>query len=111
MGLTGLLRNLRDHVPGLIGHLPELPGLAAATINELKLLGQNNRRQTRLLASLQTTLEDSQQQKRSMRIGGSALLGAFILALLPAAGMAAGTELMVGSSLLGSFGIYWMFIK
>jgi ubiquinone biosynthesis protein len=111
MGLRGLLRQAGDHAPDLIEHLPELPQLALAALQEVKHLSRNNRRQTQLLEDLQGTLVTNSRKQHKVRLGGVALLLAFIGTVLPTAGIAAGTELLMGTSILGGLGVYWMFIK
>jgi len=111
MGLRGLLRQAGDHAPDLLEQLPELPQLALAALQEVKHLSRNNRRQTQLLEDLQGTLAKNGRDQHKARLGGIALLLAFIGAALPAAGVAASAELLIGTSVLGGLGVYWMFIK
>ena len=44
-------------------------------------------------------------------MGGISMIAALLGTLLPIAGLASQTDDMVGASVLGSLGIYWMFIK
>jgi ubiquinone biosynthesis protein len=111
MGIRGLLRQAGDHAPDLLEQLPELPQLALAAMQEVKHLSRNNRRQTQLLEDLQGTLMKNSRDQHNARMGGVALLLALIGAVLPAAGMVAGTELLMASSILAGLGLYWMFIK
>jgi hypothetical protein len=39
------------------------------------------------------------------------MLAALLAAFLPLSGVAAQPDALIGASLLGSLGIYWMFIK
>ena len=111
MGLRGLFHQAGAHAPGLLEQLPELPQLALTALAELKQLGRNNRRQTQLLDELHKSLQETSRSKRSVRLGGMALLLALATAMLPVAGLAAAGEALLGTSVLGSLGVYWMFIK
>lgn len=60
---------------------------------------------------LHKSLRETSRSKRSVRLGGMALLLALATAMLPVAGLAAAGEALLGTSVLGSLGVYWMFIK
>ena len=111
MGIRGLLKQVGDHAPSLVGQLPELPQLALSALAELKHLGRNNRQQTQLLQQLQNTLEQSDRRQRSTRLGGTSLLLAFAVAASPVAGIAPHMALQLSAGALGCLGVYWMFIK
>ena len=111
MGIRGLLKQVGDHAPSLVGQLPELPQLALTALAELKHLGRNNRQQTQLLQQLQNTLEQSDRRQRSTRLGGTSLLLAFAVAASPVAGIAPHMALQLSAGALGCLGVYWMFIK
>lgn len=108
VGLTGLLHQLGKQGPGLLQQLPELPRLAVETINEVQQLARNNREQTRVLTELRAELASQARSRRFTRLGGIALIAAI---LFPVTGLAATPEALVGSSVLGSLGVYWLFIK
>jgi ubiquinone biosynthesis protein len=111
MGLRGLFHQAGTHAPDLLEQLPELPQMALTALAELKQLGRNNRRQTQLLDDLHKSLQETTRSKRSVRLGGLAMLMALGTAMLPLAGLAAGGEALLGTSVLGGLGVYWMFIK
>ncbi len=108
VGLTGLIHQLGKQAPNLLQQLPELPQLALDTLGEVQQLARNNREQTRLLGELRGELESQAKSRRFTRLGGVALVAAI---LFPVSGLAATPEALIGSSLLGSLGVYWMFIR
>ncbi len=108
MGIRGLVNEISKHAPHWLNQLPELPQLALDTFNEFQQLSHNNREQTRVLTALRAELESQARSRRLTRLGGIALIGAI---LFPLSGIAASPEALIGSSLLGSLGIYWMFIR
>ena len=109
--ISNLLRQITKSAPGWIEQLPEIPQLAIDTIYEFRSLGRNNAEQSRLLRELNTELASQRKQRAYNRIGGLALVIALIGSFLPMAGLASQQEVMVGTSLLGGLGIYWMFIR
>ncbi|MCB1692055.1 MAG: ubiquinone biosynthesis regulatory protein kinase UbiB [Pseudomonadales bacterium] len=111
MGVGGLFKRLRHNAPGLLEQLPELPQLAIDALHEIRALGRNNREQTLVLSQLRTELQHQNRARRLNRMGGVALVAALIAALMPLTGVAATHEALLGSSLLGSLGVYWMFIR
>ena len=108
VGLSGLFHQLGKQAPGLLQQLPELPRLALETINEVQQLAKNNREQTKVLTELRQELSSQAKARRFTRLGGVALIAAI---LFPVTGLAATPEALVGSSILGSLGVYWLFIK
>jgi len=111
VGLTGIFKKISANAPMWLEQLPEFPQLAIDAMTELKALGQNNKKQTKLLTELNTELAAQRRQKTFSRLGGFALVLALFGTLLPATGLASQQDAMVGASVLGSLGIYWMFIK
>lgn len=111
MGISGLLKKLGKNAPTWIEQLPELPQLTFEALTELKHLGQNNRQQVLLLAELRQELSEQARSRRWSRMGGFVLVLALMVTMMPLAGFAAPTEAILGSSLLGGLGVYWMFIR
>ena len=111
MGLKGLFKRLGRSAPRWLEKLPELPDVALDAINELQQLGEANREHTRILSRLSQQLDSQTKSRRYSRLGGVALIAALIAAIVPLTGYAATTEAVIGSSLLGTLGIYWVFIR
>jgi len=110
MGIRATLKALGQNAPRWFEQLPELPDLAFTALNELNHLGENTRKQTIALNSLQKEIIEQGKRSRSQRIGGLALIAAILSTMLPLAGEASANEALVGTSILGSLGVYWMFI-
>lgn len=111
MGIRGMLKRLSQSAPRWIEQLPELPDAALDALKEIRELGQTNQEQARVLHRLSEQLDDQARGRRNSRLGGIALVGALIAAIIPLTGYAAATEVIVGSSVLGALGVYWMFIR
>ena len=110
VGLRGLVRQLSEHGPALIEQLPRLPSVALTALQDMASLAQISKEQTQVLRTLQQDITAERRQRRQSRTGGVLLLAALASLLIPATGYAA-NEWIIGSSLLGSAGIYWMFVK
>jgi len=110
VGLRGLVRQLSEHGPALIEQLPRLPIVALTALQDMASLARISKEQTQVLRALQQDINAERRQRRQSRTGGVLLLGALASLLIPATGYAA-NEWIIGSSLLGSAGIYWMFVK
>ena len=110
VGLRGLVRQLSDHGPALIEQLPRLPTVALTALQDMASLALISKEQTQVLRALQQDINAERRQRRQGRTGGVLLLAALASLLIPATGYAA-NEWIIGSSLLGSAGIYWMFVK
>ncbi len=114
LGIKGLLNRFGEAAPRLFEQLPELPAFALETMAELKQLGRNNKSQAMLLKDLKDTLERDRQERRQMKAAGLAITAAFVAmatALIPDTSLGINSELLLGSSILGSLGVYWMFFK
>ena len=114
LGFKGLLNKFSEAAPKLFEQLPELPQFALETMFELKQLGRNNKVQAALLKELKTTIEQGQKERRQLKIGGLAITTAFVATISifwPGAGLATNGELILGSSIVGSLGVYWMFAR
>ena len=110
VGLRGLVRQLSEHGPALIEQLPRLPTVALTALQDMASLARISKEQTQVLRALQQDINAERRQRRQGRTGGVLLLAALASLLIPATGYAA-NEWIIGSSLLGSAGIYWMFVK
>ncbi len=110
MGIRATLKALGKNAPRWFEQLPELPDLAFTALRELNHLGENTRKQTIALTSLKAEIAKQGRRSRSQRIGGLALIAAIFSTMLPLAGYADVREVLVGTSILGSLGVYWMFI-
>ena len=110
MGIKGLLRRLSDNAPRWLDQLPEIPDLVLNTMVEVGELSDTNRRQTQVLAQVQGQLEAQARRARFQRLGGLALIGALLSLLLPASGYATDLDTIIPGSVLGTLGIYWMYI-
>ena len=111
MGIAGLVRQMGELAPTLITQLPELPKFVLNAAGELQRMGEHNREQTRLLREMNEHLSTEQQKQKSRRLGGYALIVALFGSLVPLTGMASPQDALIGASVLGSLGIYWMFIR
>jgi len=111
VGLQGLFRRLGKSAPRFVESLPELPDAALEALTEIRQLGKNNREQIRILRQLNEQLKSQARERRFTRMGGVALVAALAAAIIPLTGYAATTEIVIGSSVLGSLGVYWMFIR
>ena len=105
------MKQFGENAPQLFSQLPELPKLAINALSEMQKLGEHNRQQTRMLGELNRTLQDQAKGQRYSRMGGYALILALFGTFLPMSGVASQSEALIGASLLGSLGVYWMFIK
>lgn len=111
MGVAGLVRQMGELAPTLISQLPDLPRTVLNAAGEIQRLGENNREQTRLLRELNANFDVQQRRQRSARLGGYALVVALLGSLVPLTGLADPQDALIGASVLGSLGIYWMFIR
>ena len=111
IGLRGLLKKMGKTAPRWMEMLPNLPEAALDALTEVQQLGEINRAQTRILSRLSAQLESQDRSRRRSRMGGVALVAALLAATLPLTGYAATSEVIIGSSLLGTLGVYWMFIR
>ncbi len=110
MGLRQLLKKLGKNAPRWLEQLPEIPDLAFSAMTELKQLGDTAQQQAQAMVDLQHTLQRQARRSRYQQLGGMALIAAIFSTLIPLSGYASGHELLLGTSVLGSLGIYWMYI-
>ncbi len=106
VGVRHILKSLSENVPGWLARLPEIPDLAYTALNEMKQMGAHNRQQTKLLDQLRVEIAEQNRRSRFQKAGGYALIAALLSMLLPFSGIAQGNELLLGTSILGSVGIY-----
>lgn len=107
MGIHQLLKVITKNAPRWLEQLPEIPDLAFSAMTELKQLGDNAHSQTEALKELRDELH---RKSRYQRLGGIALIAAIFSSLIPFSTYAAGNEVLLSTSILGSIGIYWMYI-
>ncbi len=110
LSLGNILKSLRKNAPRWLEQLPEIPDLAFSTLIELKQLGDNTRAQTKTLVNLEQELARQSRRNRYQRFGGLALVAAIFSTMIPLSGYASSNEILLGTSLLGSLGVYWMYI-
>ena len=109
-GATALFKKVTDDAPRWLRQLPQLPDLAIGALTELNSLGERADQQTKLLGDIKQELSRQARRNRYTRIGGVALIAAILTSLLPLSGYATTPEAIVGTSILGSLGVYWMYI-
>lgn len=110
IGIKGLVKRLSAGAPRWIDRLPEIPDLAYNTMLEIQELTEQNRNQAGVLNEVRAALNTQVKRSRYQKLGGLALIGALLSLLLPASGYAAGIDPVVSGSILGSLGIYWLYI-
>ena len=111
IGIAGLIRRISENAPRWIDQLPEIPDLAFNTMVEIRELTQQNRRHAETLDQVQEVLQAQAQKSRYQKLGGIALIGAILSMLLPATGYTAIVDPVVSGSVLGSLGIYWLYMQ
>ncbi len=110
-GARSLFKNLSDNVPRWIQQVPQLPDLALGALTELNSLREGTSEQIRLLGDIKQKLGQQARKARYTRMGGIALIAAILASLLPLSGYATTPESLVSTSILGSLGVYWMYIQ
>ncbi len=110
MGIRQLLKKLGKNAPRWLEQLPEIPDLAFSAMTELKQLGDTAQQQARAMTDLKQALERQNRRSRYQQLGGMALIAAIFSTLIPLSGYASGNELLLGTSVLGSLGVYWLYI-
>lgn len=110
IGLSGLIRRLSENAPRWLDQLPELPDLAFNTMVEIRDLTEQTRYQAATLGEVREALVAQTKRSRYQKMGGIALIGAILSMLLPATGYAAVIDPVISGSVLGSLGIYWLYI-
>lgn len=110
LGLRSVIRQLAHNSPRWLEQLPEVPDLVLNTLREMKYLTESSRQQERMLIEIQDSLTAQNKKNRSQRLGGLAMLGAILSMLWPASGLATSVDPILSGSILGSLGVYWMYI-
>ncbi len=110
VGVAGLIRRISESAPRWLDQLPELPDLAYKALTELKDLSAHNRTQASALIEVREALQAQSRRARYQRLGGLALIGALFSVLVPMSGYATEIHPLIPGSLLGTLGIYWMYI-
>lgn len=110
VGIAGFIRRISENAPRWIDQLPEIPDLAFNTMVELRELTQQNRQQAETLGEVREALQAQAQKSRYQKLGGIALIGAILSMLLPATGYTAVVDPVISGSVLGSLGVYWLYI-
>lgn len=110
LSLGNILKSIGKNAPRWLEQLPEIPDLAFSALIELKQLGENTRAQTKTLVHLERELARQSCRSRYQRFGGLALIAAIFSTMIPLSGYASSNEILLGTSILGSLGVYWMYI-
>jgi len=110
VGIAGLIRRISENAPRWIDQLPEIPDLAFKTMVEIRELTQQNRQQAETLGEVREALQAQAHKSRYQKLGGIALIGAILSMLLPATGYTAVVDPVISGSVLGSLGVYWLYI-
>lgn len=110
IGIAGLIRRISENAPRWLDQLPEIPDLAYDAMVEIRDLSAQNRAQTATLAEVRQALQEQARRAKYQRLGGLALIGALLSLVAPASGYAANIDPIIPGSVLGTLGIYWMYI-
>jgi ubiquinone biosynthesis protein len=111
VGLKRIVKHLQHSAPLWLHQLPQVPDLAFAALTELSAMGKRDAEHTRLLTDIKQELGRQSRRSRTARFGGVALLAALLTSLLPLSGYASPPQALIGTSILGSLGVYWMYIQ
>ncbi|RZO76590.1 MAG: ubiquinone biosynthesis regulatory protein kinase UbiB, partial [OM182 bacterium] len=106
-----LLKAFKENIPRWINQLPQVPDLALGALTEINLLGEKANEQARLLTEIKEYLDHEAKKARYTRIGTLALVTAILLSFLLLSGYVTMTEALVGTSLLSSFEVYWLYFQ
>jgi ubiquinone biosynthesis protein len=110
IGIAGLIRRISQNAPRWIDQLPEIPDLAFNTMLEIQAMTEQNRAQMETLTEVNQALQTQHRRSKYQRLGGLALIGALFSMLFPLSGYAAEIDPLIPGSVLGTLGIYWMYI-
>ncbi|HJN52532.1 MAG: ubiquinone biosynthesis regulatory protein kinase UbiB [Pseudomonadales bacterium] len=110
-GPAAMLKQLGEKAPQWLEQLPQIPQLAYDAMQELKQLGSYNQRQMEIVAELRNAIELERKRSRFTRLGGLVLIASLLLAWFPDMAGESNQPIPLGSWILGSVGIYWLFIK
>ena len=109
-GINALVGRITENAPRWIEQLPDFPDLILNTMHQMGELSSSNRKQVEMLSELKTSLSVQTRKTRSQRLGGIAMIAAIFSMLLPTTGLATSIDPIISGSVLGSIGIYWMYI-
>ncbi len=110
IGITGILRRLGENAPSWLEVLPDLPDMALQTMTDIRTLSEHSQEQAQTLSEVKTELALQARRSRYQKLGGAALIAALLSLLIPTAGYAADLNTMIPGAVLGSLGIYWMYV-
>ena len=114
VGIQGFIRKLNEQAPRWLEQLPELPELAYNALQEIKQLSEQNRTQALTLARVREALDLQARQRKFQRLGGITFIAAIFSMLfsmtMPLVAEALPIDPLIPGSLLGTLGIYWMYI-
>lgn len=110
-GPTAMLKQIGDKAPEWLEKLPQIPQLTYDAMQELKQLGAYSQRQMEIVAKLSHEIELERKRSRFTRLGGLVLIASLLLAWFPDIAGEFNRPIPLGSWILGSVGIYWLFIK
>ena len=110
IGVRALVRRITENVPRWLEQLPEVPDLIFSTLQEMGNLSDSNRKQVQMLSEVQSSLAAQTRKKRSQQLGSLAMIGAILSMLLPVTGYVPAIDPVISGSVLGTLGIYWMYI-
>ncbi len=109
-GINALVGRITKNAPRWIEQLPDFPDLILNTMHQMGELSSSNRKQVEMLSELKSSLSVQTRKTRSQRLGGIAMIAAIFSMLLPTTGLATSIDPIISGSVLGSIGIYWMYI-
>ena len=110
IGVAGLIKRISENAPRWLDQLPDIPDLAYDALVEIRDLSAQNRAQIATLTEVRQALQEQAKRARYQRLGGLALIGALLALVAPTAGYAAAIDPIIPGSVLGTLGIYWMYI-
>ena len=110
IGVSGIFRRLAANAPRWLDQLPEIPDLAYSAMQEIREISQHSRHQTQTLAEVKQALDNQHRRSKYQKLGGLALIAALVSLLAPTSGYTADVDPSITASVLGTLGIYWMYI-
>ena len=110
IGVRALIKRFTEHGPRWLELLPEVPDLIFSTLQEMGELSNNNRKQLQMLREVKSNIAVQTRKTRSQHLGGLAMIGAIFSMLLPSTGYITAIDPIIPGSVLGTLGIYWMYI-
>ncbi len=110
VGPVNAWRTFSDDLPKWLPLVPQLPALAFAALTRLGELGNYQAEQAAMLRSLTEDMNRQRQRTRYARLGGGAMTIA-LAGVVSVASLGAGGEILLGSSVLGGIGVYWLYLK